>query len=324
MKTKINIYAPAGALVLLLAVVVFVPATAQKYDSDKAWIGVYTQTMDKELQEAFDLDGDAGVVVVDVVDDSPADLAGLRQKDIIVKFNGHAIVEGDELADYVSEMKVGDKAEVVILRNGREKILEVEVGKRPKYDLKGPRWGSSYTLPRVITRDFGFSTGADGYIGVAIQDLTEQLGAYFGVENGEGVLITEVFEDSPAEEAGLKAGDVIVSVDGKAVAEMGELQEIISEKNEGDEVTLGFLRKGNKEKAVVTVAEDALGMKNFTIPHLNFPLPNLSRFKAMDHLYFGDEDRDFDAGEYKREMEQLKRELREMGEELKKLRLKLE
>jgi len=320
MKNKTNSYALAGVFVFL-ALVVFGPAAAKKYDSEKAWIGVYTQTIDKDLQEAFDLEGDQGVVVVDVVDDSPADEAGLRRKDIITKFNG----EGDELADYVSDMKVGDKAEIVILRNGREKVLEVEVEQRPQSERPGSRSGSFFTIPKIITHGNSFSSYGNGYIGVSIQDLSDQLGKYFGVEAGEGILITDVFEDSPAEKAGLKAGDVIVSVDDEAVVETDELRDIISEKEEGDTVTIGYLRKGNKEKAVVEVTEETHGMSSFSMPNLNIRIPNLSGLKNLDHFYFSDDDQDyFDVKEYKKEMEELKRELMEMGKELKEIKLKLE
>ena len=186
MKHKTDFCALAGVFIFL-ALVVCGPAMAKKYDSEKAWIGVYTQTIDQDLQDAFDLEGDQGVVVVDVVDDSPADEAGLRRKDIIIKFNGHDIVEGDELADYVSDMKVGDKAEIVILRNGREKVLEVEVGQRPQYEQPGSRSGSFFSIPKIITHGNSFSSDGSGYIGVSIQDLSDQLGEYFGVEAGEGL-----------------------------------------------------------------------------------------------------------------------------------------
>lgn len=324
MKYKTKISALAG-IIAFLALVIIGPAMAKKYDSGKAWIGVYTQTIDEDLREAFDLDIDEGVVIVDVVDDSPADDAGLRRKDIIVKFNGQSVVDSDDLADFVEELEAGAEAELVIIRKGKEKTIEVEVGESSDFKWYGTRSGSSLRMPKIITRGYNFSMGTHGYIGVAIQNLSEQLGDYFGIENGEGVLVTEVFEDSPAEKAGLKAGDVIVSVDGESVAETDELQEIISETEEGDQVAVDYIRKGAKGQVNIEVTEDDFGMSNFTIPDLNIQIPDLSGLKHLDHFYFSDDDDEyFDVEEYREEMQQLKEELKELGKELREIKSKLD
>lgn len=324
MKHKTNYYALAGVFIFL-ALVVFGSVAAKKHDTGQGWIGVYTQKIDKDLQEAFDLDNDHGIVVVDVVDDSPAEEAGLRRKDIILKFNDHDITDTDDLADYVADMNVGDKADIGVLRKGQEKTLEVEIGERPRYKWTQFDPDKSLTMPKGITRSFGFSSGGGGYIGVGIQDLSEQLGNYFGVEDGEGVLITEVFEDSPAEKAGLKAGDVIVSVDDEQIADISDLRDMISEKEEGDEVKIGYLRQGDKQVASVEVTEDSFGMQQFSIPNLNIQIPNYSRFKNLDHFFYSDDDNSyFDVKEYRKEMEQLQKEMQKMQQELKELKLKLE
>jgi C-terminal processing protease CtpA/Prc len=326
MKKSIRINALVGVL-FLMAFMVLGPAAAKKYNSEKAWLGVYTQAIDEDLQEAFNLDADEGLVIVDVVDDSPAEDAGLRRKDIIVKINGESISDSKALVKYVGGLEIGDEAEVVVLRKGKEKTITVEVGERPERDWVG-FYDGTYSVPRTYTRNFSYSSGSSGYIGVAIQDLSEQLGEYFGVEDGEGVLVTEVYEDSPAAEAGLKAGDVIISVDDESIAETSELQEAISEKEEGDEVVVGYIRKGQKDKATVEVTEESFGLQHFTIPDFNVQIPNLQGLGNLGHFYFGDDDDldhyYFDRKEYKKEMEQLKKELKEMSRELKEIRKKLE
>jgi C-terminal processing protease CtpA/Prc len=323
MKLMIKFGTLAGVL-FLLTFMVLGSATAKKYDSDDAWIGIYTQSIDEDLQEAFDLDRDEGVVVIDVVDDSPADEAGLRRKDIIIEVNGNEIDDSKEIVELVEELEVGDDIEVVIVRKGKEKTFEIELEERPEYEWFGKSPGSSYKMPNIISRNYRFSSGSEGYIGVAIQSLNEQLGEYFEVDDGEGVLVTEVFEDSPADAAGLKAGDVIIAVDGESVAETGELQEIITDKEEGDEVTVAYIRKGEKGKVVVEVTEESFGLKNFTLPDFNFSMPDLSGLKNLDHFYFGDDDHEyFDAEEYKEQMKQLKKELKELGKELRELKSKL-
>ncbi len=325
MKKTTKLSALAGVLIFLV-LVVFGPAMAKKYDSGKAWIGVYTQTIDDDLEEAFDLDRSEGVVIVDVVDDSPADDAGLRRKDIIVEINGKSLEDSDDLVDFVSDLNAGDEANLVIIRKGEKQTIEIEVGERPKYEWFGSRSGTSYKMPKIITRDFNFSFESGGYMGVAIQNLSDQLGEYFGVEDGEGILVTEVFEDSPAEEAGLKAGDVIIAIDDEDVAETDELQEIIAEKEEGDEVTVEFFRNGNKQTATVEIVEDEHGLHGFSIPDIDIDIPNIPNLKHLDHFYFSDDDDHeyFEVKEYRQEMEQLKQELKAMSRELKEIKKKLD
>lgn len=326
MKKYIKVAVPVG-VVFLTAFLVLGPAAARKYNSGGAWLGIYTQTIDEDLQEAFDLAADEGLVITDVMDDSPADEAGLRRKDIILTINGEKMNDSKALAKYIGGLEVGDQAEVEILRKGKEKTITVEVGERPEREWIG-NYGGVYTVPKSYSRSFSFSSAPSGYIGVAIQDLSEQLGDYFGVKDGEGVLVTEVYEDSPAAEAGLKAGDVIVSVDDESVAETGELQELISEKEEGDEVVIGYLRKGEKQKATVAVTEESFGMRQFTVPDFNVQVPNLKGLGNLGHFYFGDDDNldhyYFDSKEYKEEMEQLKKEIEKMSRELKDIRKRLE
>src|SRR5690606_4633138 len=97
-----------------------------------------------------------------------------------------------------------------------------------------------------------------GQLGIGIQDITEDLRQAFNLDNGQrGVLVTEVQKDSPAEQAGLKAGDVIVAVDGKPTRSSGELRSQISVHSVGERVTLGLLRDGRERKVRVEVGEPA-------------------------------------------------------------------
>ena len=81
----------------------------------------------------------------------------------------------------------------------------------------------------------------------AVEDLNEQLGEYFGVEDGEGALIAELDEDGSAYEAGLRAGDVITEMDEERIEDKGDVAELLADKDEGDEVKIEVLRKGSKK-----------------------------------------------------------------------------
>jgi hypothetical protein len=212
-------------------------------------------------------------------------------------------------------------------RNGNEKTTTLEIGKKPR-SMSYSFYGNNVTLSPITG---SFSIGRGSYIGVAIQDLNDQLGEYFGVNDGEGVLVTEVFEDSPAEEAGIKAGDVIIKADGQEVAETSELKEIIRDKEEGDELELTYLRQGSPQTAKVTVEEDHSGMNAFvwpTPPAVPAP-PAVPKLKGNwlfdnDNSYFDvDEYRD-SMKEYKESMKELKEEMQEMQKELETIKKKLE
>jgi len=326
-------YLRSGLLVIItLALILGGTAMAEKYSSVKSsWMGVYTQEIDDDIIEAFDLDRTTGALVVDVVDDSPADKAGLRAKDIIISYNGEKVTGSEELIDLVRHSDIGQKIEIVYDRNGKEKTTTVEIGRRPKSpdtDRDMAFWNGTHA-PHIINRNFAYSAASDSYIGTAIQDLNDQLGDYFGVKDGEGVLITEIFKDSPAEEAGLKAGDVIVGVDGENVAESRDLIDIIADKEEGDVVDITYLRKGAKNSVKVTVDENTSGMNAFTMPGFNFRMPNMTApnitsFGFDDDNYFKADEYRKDMDEYRRQMEEYRQEVQEMKKELNEIRKKLD
>jgi S1-C subfamily serine protease len=281
------------------------------------WIGVYTQTIDKDLMEAFDLDRTDGILIVDVMHDSPADKAGLKRKDIVIAFDGEKVDGTEPLADFVARTKPGDKVELVLVRSGEEKKIFVEIGSREaspesSWD-SSPRDRTMPRLPRGLTAWDDDRPGS--YIGVGIQPLTDQLGQYFGVRDGAGILVTEVTKDSPAQRAGIKAGDVIVTADDKKIASTDELQVLISGKKKGDTVSLGLIRREQKQTVVVEVDQDNTGTRGSFMPNLQLPqLPSTPRYR----LYGGEKSYTHDdIQELRDEISELRRELKDLKDRLK-------
>ncbi len=97
--------------------------------------------------------------------------------------------------------------------------------------------------------------GEGGWLGVRLQDLTEQLGDFFGVEDGHGALVTEVEDGSPAAGAGLKAGDVIVEVGGERIEDSDDVAWAVRFRDPGDRVELRIVRKGKRRTVEVELAE---------------------------------------------------------------------
>jgi membrane-associated protease RseP (regulator of RpoE activity) len=125
----------------------------------------------------------------------------------------------------------------------------------PQIDIPNlPNWNGD-----DLDLDFDFHFGPSRRIGVSLMPLTKQLADSFGVTGG--AMITDIREDSPAAKAGLKAGDIIVEVEGKSIKGDGDLIRTLNEKKEGD-VTLTFVRNGNRQTVKVT-PEEAKGGFNF-------------------------------------------------------------
>jgi S1-C subfamily serine protease len=319
--------ATGAALVTGLIVVLFLAfgvSSAKKYKSYTSktpWIGVYTQEIDKDLAEAFDLNKDEGIVIVDVVDDSPAEEAGLRRKDVIIEFDGKKVDGSEPLADFVADTKIGDDVDVVVLRKGKKKDLTIEIGEKPESNWRD--YTRQAFTNQFLKNNLALAIGQRGYMGVAIQGLNDQLGDYFGVKDGDGVLITQVEEDSPAEKAGLKAGDVIIGADDEEIDDTDDIFDVMSDKEEGDTVTVTYLRKGEKHTVPVEVTEESYSMHNVSLPNLNIQIPNIPSIKGIDRFKL-DKEYNLEMDDFRVEMKQLQKELQELRDDLKELESKLD
>ncbi len=285
------------------------------FGDDGGYLGVQTQEISKENFSKFGLSAVRGVGVEKVLENSPAAQAGLQNGDVILRFNGEEISSVKKLSRLIDEVAPDHQATLTISRSGSEREITVTLGKRPfgffengKFDVKimppnvqMPQIPPMTDLPQMkefpqmkelpMMKDgekfgeFVWQFGAGRQIGVGVTPLTKQLGEYFGVAEGKGLLISSVRENSPAEKAGLKAGDVIVEADGKEVKGNGDLIRAIVEKKEGD-VNLTIIRDKNRQTVRVTpeVSKDApFQFDNFIkpsdAPQMNFqtmPKPQIA------------------------------------------------
>jgi serine protease Do len=276
------------------------------------------QDVSKDLAEAFDLKTTKGVLVSSVEHDSPAEKAGLEPRDIILKYDGKDVLDSQDLTDLVSDSKVGDKVDILVNRDGSNKTVTVEVGERrePNYSGDSDLRAAPYAFQNNYRR-----TG----IGVSLQSLTGDLGDYFGVPEGKGALITEVLKDSPAEKAGLKAGDVIVAIDGEDVEGPGDVSSIVRDKNRGDKVELSIMRDRKPEKMALEVDEiNSYGWNNNQQPYIpnipNVQIPNLNWDQFHNWNY-----RDYSQNneELQNQLKDLQEKLKDLTERLKELETKV-
>lgn len=204
---------------------------------DGGYIGVVLRPLNAEKAKAMKLDvGTKGALVERVLPGGPAEKAGIKSDDIIVSVD-EALVAGEaSVREWLSDRKAGDLVKLGVLRDGKRQTLEVTLGERPELkELGALRLGpGAMTLDGRFPENFEVDTSGlmpmfsrGPRLGVGVVALTDQLREHFGVEKGKGVLVSAVSKGSAAERAGLKAGDVIVAIDGEPIDGAGDISRIL-------------------------------------------------------------------------------------------------
>ncbi|HSK73532.1 MAG TPA: PDZ domain-containing protein [Pyrinomonadaceae bacterium] len=249
---------------------------------DGSYLGVQTQDVTRENFSKFGLGDVRGVAVEKVFENSPAAQAGLQVNDVIVRFNGEEITSVRKLTRLIGEVAPDHKVNMTVLRGGGEREITVTMGKRefPKFEGTGFRMEDLPQVPRLpdfervpmppmppikpLPPSFEGNLMFFGsrQIGVSVTPLTKQLADYFGVSEGKGLLIENVRENSAAAKAGLRAGDVIVEVDGKEVKGTMDLIRTLNERKEGA-VNLTIIRDRSRQSVTVEPTKSESNLKEF-------------------------------------------------------------
>jgi serine protease Do len=191
-----------------------------------------------------------GVVVEDVEADSPAQKAGFKAGDIVVEFDGERVRSARQFMRLVQETPAGRTVSVAVSRDGQRVPLTVQPAAGGSFRFWDGSSDSVLAMPKVappmvLKRDafppsFEYLLGGSGQLGVSVSELSPQLSEYFGTK--EGVLVTTVRDNSNASRAGLKAGDVITSLNGGTVTTAADLRRRAQRLEGGDEFTLAIVR----------------------------------------------------------------------------------
>jgi C-terminal processing protease CtpA/Prc len=239
-------------------------------DEDGAsWLGVQLNEVSSDTAKEFKLPAERGVVISSIVPDSPAAKAGLKENDVVTEINGQRIEGVAQFRRIIRETPPGRTAQITVWRDGRAQTLTVTLGKaedrRHSLRMFTPAPGTPGTfafrmpeMPAIPPIEWDGSRllmGGQPRLGIDAEDLNGQLGTFFGAPDGEGILVREVNPGTPAEKAGVKAGDVITSVNGERVRTVGDLREKLAAKREAKDkdqtVKLGVWR--NKSELTLTV-----------------------------------------------------------------------
>ncbi|HET6372449.1 MAG TPA: PDZ domain-containing protein [Candidatus Polarisedimenticolia bacterium] len=233
--------------------------------------------------------------VDEVMDDSPAEAAGLKRGDRIIELDGKEIEDASDVRSAVRRLEPGDTLKIRVDRDGSEKTLTATVGERP-WSRRAPMvWQSDDDddddeegQPSAHSHSHTFVLGGSStFIGVELHPMSKDLRAYFKAPRDTGILVNRVIEDTPAERAGMKAGDVIIAVDGHDVSDHGDIGEALSDHEAGDTVVVRVLRDGSEKSFDVKLA-DRPGFRHhrgsFTPEAFEVPEINLESLNQLDSL----------------------------------------
>jgi len=242
-----------------------------------AFLGVYAENISRENMSRYHMNQVRGVGVTQVIKDSPAEKAGLRKDDVILRIDGENVTSVRQLNRLVSELAPDQSVRLTVSRAGSEQEITATIGKQNNSNMVGdllrggPRIWKWEGDPKNFkfegldklegfnkfpdsNGDMTFFLGNSRRIGVSTMELSKQLADYFGITGGKGVLVTSVTDDGPAAKAGVRAGDVITAIDGEAVDSPGDISRVINRKKDGD-VTLTIIRNKSQQTIRVTPRE---------------------------------------------------------------------
>jgi serine protease Do len=179
----------------------------------RGYLGVRIESVTKKWQEAYDLKSDQGALVQSVEPGKPGDKAGLTHGDIVVKVDDEAVRTHRDLIDYVSGKVPGSKVTLTFIRDGKEKTAVATLGTRTEDGEKPDPEEDS-------------KAGKQKTLGLTLEDLTPAMRRTYGIERetAKGVVVTHVKPVSPAADANLQEGDVILDVNGVEVGSVDDLQ----------------------------------------------------------------------------------------------------
>lgn len=175
----------------------------------RGFLGVSLQKIDAKLAQAFNLPKSEGALVSEVVKDSPADKAGLRSGDVILKINNLLIENAGSLRNSVSMLKPGETVLLTVVRNKKEMVVRATVGTHPETEMA--------------------AVDVQNKVGVLVQDLTPDLAQQLGYETDKGVLIKYIDPNSNASDVGLKRGQLILSVNQTPIHSADEFYRVVKE-----------------------------------------------------------------------------------------------
>lgn len=209
----------------------------------RAWLGVQLAELTPEMAEGFGMRGDRGVVIQEVLKNQPAERAGIKRNDVIVEFEGLPVSDVQKFRLKVADMPIGQKVNLVVLRDGKRVPLTLTLAPRPDAQL-----AENGGVPEEVP-------ATQKLAGIRVRDLKGAERTSNQVEGG--VVITDVESGSAAEEAGLEPNDIVEEVNRKPVrSASGFTEQLNAAKNAGKQHAVLLVRRGNRTTYVPVRLKD--------------------------------------------------------------------
>ncbi|HEY6764689.1 MAG TPA: PDZ domain-containing protein [Candidatus Sulfotelmatobacter sp.] len=226
-----------------------------------AYLGVDVSDVTSDRLEALKLKEEKGVEITMVDQDAPAGKAGLKEHDVIISMNGEAIESGAQLRRMIHETPAGRPVTLGLSRDGQALTIKVQLGDRRKeFSYIAPKAKEfQFQMPPMPNMDFEVPeinvvmTHSSVRSGLMVENITPQLGEFFGVKNGTGVLIRSVEKGSRADKAGFRAGDVVVKVNGQAVHDTNDFTHAL--RSGSGSIGVGVMRDKREQNLNLTLPE---------------------------------------------------------------------
>ena len=226
-------YAGVGFAIPMNMIKGIIPTIAKGGTVSRGLLGVVIQDLDGDLAKQFRLPDTKGALVAQVNKESPAEAAGIQASDVIVRFNSQPVNDVKHLRNLVAATAPGSKVDVVVVRDGKEKTFRVQLGTLTAAGPEAP--GEPAGVPDL---------------GLKVQPLTPDLAKQFGFEKAEGVVVSDVDEDSPAGTAGLQPGDLITEVNRAPVTSVKDFRDALA-KAKGQESVLFLTKRQSGSRFVI-------------------------------------------------------------------------
>lgn len=230
-------------------------------ESTGAYLGVDISDVSKDRVEALKLKDERGVEVTMVDQDAPAGKAGLREHDVILTMNGTNVESGAQLRRMIRETPAGRTVTFGVSRDGQPVTIKVQLADRHKSVAWGPRSKdfkfempdmpniSDFDIPvSVVVVHSGMRSG------LMIENITQQLGDFFGVKGGKGVLVRSVEKGSRADKSGFRAGDIIVRVNDQTVHDTSDFSHALRSTSKGT-VNVGIIREKKEQNLTLSLPD---------------------------------------------------------------------
>jgi len=297
-----KVLVPALVLVVLASVAFATPLTSSPRGEvygfssedfgDSSYLGIDTRDVTPDRLTVLHLKEETGVEITMVDQDAPAGKAGLKEQDVILTLNGEKIASVEQLRRMIRETPPGRVITLGISRNGQPLTFKVQLGDRKDsfaYNF-GPKAKDFHfempAMPLLPEIDMPVSivvVHSSARSGLMVENLTSQLGDFFGAKNGQGVLVRSVEKGSRADKAGFHAGDVIIKINGEPIHDAGDFSHALRSRKQSNTASVGILRDKREQTITLPLPErkqSQLNGEKLEIPEFDADALDLSELQS--------------------------------------------